>query len=175
MIQHGQKEKKIQDSQDSRGYFFESFNFKEFSRYSLPTRFVQDNESLSQKGVLRGLHFQNPPHSQAKLVRIIRGAILDVVVDLRKSSGTYGQHFSVHLNESNKQILYVPEGFAHGFVTLEDQTLLFYKCSDFYNKEAEETIIWNDPDLMIDWEIEQPILSSKDHKGVSFSTYKSPF
>ncbi|HIA37732.1 MAG TPA: dTDP-4-dehydrorhamnose 3,5-epimerase [Flavobacteriales bacterium] len=161
--------------EDERGYFFESYNFNKFSKHSLPVRFVQDNESLSQKGVLRGLHFQNPPFAQAKLVRAIKGAILDIVVDLRKSSESYGQHFSIQLNEKNKQMLYIPEGFAHGFVTLEDQTLFSYKCSNFYNKDAENTISWNDPDLKIDWQVKQPILSEKDNRGVPFNTYTSPF
>jgi len=160
---------------DERGYFFESYNLNKFSSNQLNIQFVQDNESLSQKGVLRGLHFQNPPYAQAKLVRAINGSILDVVVDLRKSSETYGQYFSINLNEKNKYMLFIPEGFAHGFVTLEDQTLFSYKCSSFYNKEAENSIIWNDPDLNIDWQIEQPILSDKDKRGTPFNTYTSPF
>lgn len=161
--------------EDERGYFFESYNFNKFAEHFLPIRFVQDNESLSQKGVLRGLHFQNPPYAQAKLVRAIKGAILDIVVDLRKSSESYGQHFSIQLNEKNKQMLYIPEGFAHGFVTLEDQTLFSYKCSNFYNKDAENTIIWNDPDLKIDWQVKQPILSEKDNNGIAFNAYTSQF
>lgn len=161
--------------EDERGYFFESYNLNDFSSNHLTIQFVQDNESLSQKGVLRGLHFQNPPYAQDKLVRAINGSILDIAVDLRKSSESYGQSFSINLSAKNKLMLFIPVGFAHGFVTLEDQTLFSYKCSNFYKQEAENTIIWNDPDLNIDWQIEQPILSEKDKRGIPFKTYTSPF
>jgi len=160
---------------DSRGSFFESYNYEEFSRNSISTQFIQDNESFSKKGVIRGLHFQNPPYAQAKLVRTIKGSILDVVVDLRKTSETYGQYFSILLNENNQQMLYIPKGFAHGFATLEDNTIFSYKCSNFYNKTAERTINWKDQDLKIDWNIEHPIISEKDKTGESFCTFKSPF
>lgn len=160
---------------DPRGYFYESYNKKAFAEAGIKDDFVQDNQSLSEKGVLRGLHFQIPPYAQSKLVRVIRGSVLDVVVDIRKNSSTYGKHFSIELSEENKTILYIPEGFAHGFVTLEDNTLFSYKCGNFYNKESEEGLMWNDPDLNIDWRIESPILSEKDQKNSLLKNYNSPF
>ena len=137
--------------------------------------FVQDNQSLSQKGVLRGLHFQAPPYAQAKLVRVISGAVLDVVVDIRKNSPTYGKHFDIELNAENKIMFFIPAGFAHGFATLADQTLFAYKCSNYYNKNSEGTILWNDPDLNINWNIENPLLSEKDLTGKSLRDFVSPF
>ena len=128
---------------DDRGYFFESYNIEKLSKL-IKTDFVQDNESLSQKNVLRGLHFQNPPFAQAKLIRVVKGSILDVAVDLRKTSPTFGRHFKHILSGENKQQLYIPEGFAHGFLCLEDNTILNYKCSNYYNPESENSIIWND-------------------------------
>lgn len=148
--------------QDDRGYFFESYNENEFKKNGLDLKFVQDNQSLSHKNVLRGMHFQHPPYAQGKLVRVIKGAVFDVVVDLRKKSPTYGKHFSIELNEQNKTMLYIPEGFAHGFLTLQDNTIFFYKCTNFYNKEAEDCIIWNDPLININWGISNPIVSEKD-------------
>lgn len=161
--------------EDERGYFFESFNTQKFKDAGLPTDFVQDNQSLSGANVLRGLHFQAPPHAQAKLVRVIKGSVLDVVVDIRKSSATYGKTYSVELTEQNKWMLYIPEGFAHGFKTLEEQTIFFYKCSRLYNKASEGCILWNDTDLNINWNVNNPILSPKDKEGTPFNSFDSPF
>lgn len=149
--------------EDARGYFFESYNKNEFKKNGLNLNFVQDNQSLSQKGVLRGMHFQNPPHAQGKLVRVIKGAVLDVVIDIRRKSKTFGKYFSIELNEQNKTMLYISEGFAHGFLTLEDNTIFFYKCTNFYNKASEDCILWNDPALNINWGISNPIVSEKDN------------
>ncbi len=161
---------------DHRGYFFESYSKKVFGDLGISKDFVQDNESLSaHKDVLRGLHFQAPPHAQAKLIRVIRGAVLDVVVDIRKGSKSYGDHYAVELNEENKLLLYIPEGFAHGFRTLRPNSLFSYKCSAFYNPASECTIAWNDADLSIEWDVNEPILSEKDQKGEQFSSFKSPF
>ena len=160
---------------DPRGYFFESYNRSLFAKHGIDTEFVQDNESLSQKGVLRGLHFQNPPHAQAKLVRVIRGAVLDVAVDIRSSSPTYGQHIALELTEENKTMMLLPEGFAHGFVVLEDNTIFSYKCSRTYSKESEAGILWCDPDLGIDWKIKDPILSEKDKVAQPFKAFSSKF
>ena len=137
--------------------------------------FVQDNLSKSDKNVLRGLHFQAPPYAQGKLVQVIRGSVLDVAVDIRKDSPTYGQHHSVVLSEENKTQFYVPEGFAHGFVTLEDNTIFSYKCTNLYHPNTEGAIIWNDKDLEIDWQVENPIISEKDLKANPFHSFESPF
>lgn len=161
--------------QDERGYFFESYNKGVFKSVGLDMEFVQDNQSLSHKGVLRGLHFQAPPHAQGKLVRVITGAVLDVAVDIRKSSPTYGKHFTVELTEENKTMFYVPEGFAHGFVTLRDHTIFSYKCTNLYNKPSEGCIKWNDTSLNIDWIEKQPLLSEKDLFGIDFASFQSPF
>lgn len=147
---------------DPRGYFFESYNEEKLLNAGIDVRFVQDNESKSQKGVLRGLHFQNPPYSQGKLVRVIQGAVLDVAVDLRKESSTYGQWDSIVLSAENKLMYWVPEGMAHGFLTLKNDTIFFYKCTKAYNKEAEACIRWNDPELNIEWGTDKPILSDRD-------------
>jgi dTDP-4-dehydrorhamnose 3,5-epimerase len=160
---------------DERGYFFEAFNEELFKKNGLNFYFVQDNESKSQKGVLRGMHFQKPPYSQGKLVRVIKGAVLDVAVDLRKDSQTYGQHFSVELTEENKTMYWIPPGFAHGFLTLRDETIFSYKCTNLYNKESEGAIIWNDQDLNIDWGISNPIVSEKDKIAPDFNSFDSPF
>jgi dTDP-4-dehydrorhamnose 3,5-epimerase len=160
---------------DERGYFYESYNQKMFQNAGITDIFVQDNQSFSQKNVVRGLHFQSPPFAQAKLVRVIKGAVLDVVVDIRKNSPTYGKHYAIELTEENFLMLYIPIGFAHGFATLEDNTIFAYKCSNFYNKEFEDTILWNDPDLNINWNIQNPILSEKDKKGKLFRDFISPF
>ena len=138
-------------------------------------RFVQDNESESHKNVLRGLHFQLPPHAQSKLIRFIKGSILDIAVDLRKDSSTYGKHFKHILSGENKKQLYIPIGFAHGFLSLEDNTILNYKCSDYYNANAEASILWNDPDLAIDWGIDNPILAEKDRLAKNLATFDNPF
>lgn len=161
--------------EDNRGYFFESFNADKFIDLGINKVFVQDNQSLSQKGVLRGLHFQNPPYAQAKLVRVIKGAVLDIAVDIRKNSPTYGQTFSIELTEQNKKMLYIPEGFAHGFLTLEDDTIFSYKCSDNYHPEVEDAILWSDKDLNIDWNIENPLVSDKDKIAQTFNDFKSQF
>ena len=161
---------------DGRGYFFESYNQKQFlERTGANVEFVQDNQSLSQKGVLRGLHFQNPPFDQGKLVRVIKGSVLDIVVDIRKSSPTYGKSFALELNEKEKTMLWIPSGFAHGFLTLEDNTIFFYKCTNYYNKASEGGIIWNDPELSIDWNIENPLLSDKDKSLGLFKDLNSFF
>lgn len=160
---------------DDRGYFFESYNFENYREILGGAVFVQDNESKSQKNVLRGLHFQKPPFTQGKLVRVIKGTVLDVAVDLRKNSPTYGQYNIVKLTEENKLMYWVPPGFAHGFVTLEDNTIFTYKCTNIYNKASEGSILWNDPDIGIDWGIENPILSEKDETGSLFKDFISPF
>jgi len=150
---------------DDRGYFFESFNRNTFlEKTGLAIDFVQDNQSASQKGVLRGLHFQHGEFAQAKLVRVLQGRVLDVVVDLRKGSATVGKYFSVELSENSHTQLFVPRGFAHGFVVLSDKAVFFYKCDNFYNKASDRGIIYNDPDLAIDWKLkpEEILLSEKD-------------
>jgi dTDP-4-dehydrorhamnose 3,5-epimerase len=150
---------------DKRGYFFESFNQKTFNQIiGKETIFVQDNESLSQKGVLRGLHYQEGAYAQAKLVRVIKGKVLDVAVDIRKNSITYGKHFSVILSEDNKKQLFIPRGFAHGFVVLSDTAILSYKCDNYYHKPSERGIIYNDSNLNINWQLpeESLIISEKD-------------
>ena len=134
---------------DDRGYFYESYNKERFAKAGLMMDFVQDNESKSDKGVLRGLHFQKPPFAQGKLVRVIKGSVMDVAVDLRKDSPTYGKWESVVLTEENKLQFWIPEGFAHGFVALEDNTIFNYKCTNVYNKESEGSILWNDPDINV--------------------------
>jgi dTDP-4-dehydrorhamnose 3,5-epimerase len=161
---------------DDRGYFFESFNKKKFIELTGYTNeFVQDNQSLSTINVLRGLHFQMPPYAQAKLVRVVRGSVLDIAVDIRKNSPTFGKYFSLELNDKNNLSLFIPEGFAHGFITLEENTLFIYKCSEFYHKESERTIMWNDVDLKIDWKNSNPLISPKDEEGLIFSKFNSPF
>jgi dTDP-4-dehydrorhamnose 3,5-epimerase len=160
---------------DDRGYFYESYNQKTFEKLGITDHFVQDNQSCSQKDVVRGLHFQKPPFAQAKLVRVIQGAILDIAVDLRKHSITYGKYYAAELTAENHLQLYIPVGFAHGFVVLEDNTIVQYKCSEFYNKEYEGTIIYNDPILNIDWNVKNPILAAKDMQGLDFNTFISPF
>ena len=160
---------------DDRGSFFESWNVKKFQEIGIKDHFVQDNQSSSLKGVLRGLHFQNPPYAQAKLVRVIKGSVLDVVVDLRSNSSTYGKHFSIVLSGENFKSIYIPNGFAHGFVALEDNTIFSYKCSEIYNKESEGCLKWNDIDLGIDWNVINPIISPKDMQGQHFKDFKSKF
>lgn len=148
--------------EDERGYFFESFRKDAFDQIGVDIEVVQSNISKSDRGVVRGLHFQNPPHAQGKLVRVLRGSVLDVAVDIRKKSSTFGKHFSIELSESNKLGLWIPPGFAHGFHTLEDDTLFFYDCTARYNPTAEGGILWNDPELGIGWGIENPTLSGRD-------------
>jgi dTDP-4-dehydrorhamnose 3,5-epimerase len=148
---------------DERGEFFESYNYERFKEAGVAENFVQDNQSISSKGVLRGLHFQTGINAQAKLVRVIKGSVLDVVVDLRKNSETFGKHYCIELNNKNNLMFYIPVGFAHGFIALEDNTVFVYKCSAFYNKQAEAGIIWNDNNLGINWGDIKPILSEKDN------------
>ena len=161
--------------EDERGYFYESYNKALFKLNGINDEFVQDNQSLSQKGVLRGLHFQNQPFAQGKLVRVIKGSVLDVAVDIRKNSPTYGHHYDLKLTEKNKTMLWIPPGFAHGFITLENETIFSYKCTNVYNKESEDCILWNDSDLAINWTTETPILSEKDKNGKRFRDFKSLF
>lgn len=163
---------------DNRGYFFESFNQHTFNNETgLNISFVQDNQSRSSKGVLRGLHFQRGDHAQAKLVRVLRGAVLDVAVDLRKSSKTFGEHYSVVLTETSDTQLFVPRGFAHGFIVLTETADFFYKCDNFYNKASESGIIYNDPTLNIDWSMqpEELIVASKDLELPQFFNCKDIF
>ena len=160
---------------DARGYFFESWNKERFIRHGLELDFVQDNESMSGANVLRGLHFQLPPWEQGKLVRIIRGSALDVVVDLRKSESTFGKNYKVVLSAEEKNLLWIPPGFAHGFLTLEDNTIFSYKCTQLYNRESEMALAWNDPELAIDWGISDPIVSEKDKSAGLFRNFNSPF
>ncbi len=160
---------------DDRGYFFEAWNKKAFDAAGIPGEYVQDNESGSEKNVIRGLHFQLPPHAQAKLVRVSRGAVLDVVVDLRQKEPTYMQHFKLRLDEHNHTMLYIPEGFAHGFLTLEDDTIFTYKCTKVYHRESDRGIRWNDPALGIDWESSNPTLSEKDQVAPLLKDFDNPF
>lgn len=161
--------------EDDRGHFFESYSKIAFLNNGINTDFVQDNQSLSHAGVLRGLHFQNPPFAQGKLVRVIKGAVLDIAVDIRKNSSTYGKHFAIKLSEQNKTQFWIPEGFAHGFLTLENNTIFCYKCTNYYNKASEGCIQWNDPDLQIDWNISSPVISEKDKAGEIFKKFNSQF
>lgn len=149
---------------DDRGYFFESFSQREFDEKVCKTVFVQDNESKSSYGVLRGLHFQKPPYAQSKLVRVVKGAVLDVAVDIRKGSPTFGKHVAVELTEDNHRQLFIPRGFAHGFSVLTDEVIFQYKCDNFYAPQSEGSIAWDDPALGIDWYIpfDKVILSEKD-------------
>jgi dTDP-4-dehydrorhamnose 3,5-epimerase len=160
---------------DERGYFLETYNAKAFADIGIHVVFVQDNVSLSKKGVIRGLHFQKPPYAQDKLVRVVRGEVLDVAVDLRVGSPTYGKHQSVILSESNKKMLFIPKGFAHGFCVLSDEALFEYKVSAPYHPECEGGIIWNDADLAIDWKTEYSILGEKDQLLPAFKIFESPF
>lgn len=153
---------------DDRGYFFESFSQSTFAEKVCDTTFVQDNESKSSYGVLRGLHFQKPPFAQSKLVRVIKGAVLDVAVDIRKGSPTFGQHVAVELTGDNHRQFFIPRGFAHGFVVLTDEVIFQYKCDNFYAPQCEGALAWNDMDLGIDWKVpvEKIILSEKDSHNV---------
>ncbi|SDF71696.1 dTDP-4-dehydrorhamnose 3,5-epimerase [Sporolituus thermophilus] len=147
--------------EDSRGYFLETWNAARYKQYGLPEKFVQDNLSFSRRGVLRGLHFQNP-NPQGKLVYVIQGEVFDVAVDIRPGSPTFGQWVGVTLSSDNKRQLYIPEGFAHGFCVMSEAALFAYKCTDFYNPKAEGGIIWNDPDIGIEWPVQEPVLNEKD-------------
>jgi dTDP-4-dehydrorhamnose 3,5-epimerase len=161
---------------DDRGYFFEPFNEARFRvETGLNISFVQDNESMSNAGVLRGMHFQMPPKAQAKLIRVTRGRVLDVVVDLRKTQPTFMKYFAHELSEENKTQMFVPEGFAHGFAVLEDHTIFSYKCSNYYSKEHDRSLAYNDPSVGIEWMLDNPIISEKDLTAGLFSTFESPF
>ena len=162
---------------DSRGYFFESYSKREFEEKIGNVDFVQDNESRSTKGVIRGMHFQKPPYSQAKLVRCVVGKVLDVAIDLRKGSPTYGEHVAVELSEENHREFFIPKGFAHGFEVLSDVAVFQYKCDDYYHPEAEGGIYAFDPELGIEWQtnIENVIVSEKDKKHPKISEFSSPF
>lgn len=160
---------------DDRGSFCETFSKQVFANAGVTDDFVQDNQSVSKANVLRGLHFQAPPFAQAKLVRVTRGAVLDVAVDIRKGSPTYGKHEAVILSAENNTQFYIPAGFAHGFVALEDNTVFQYKCSNYYNKASEGCLLWNDPELNIQWNVSAPLLSPKDLEGVLLKDFNSPF
>lgn len=160
--------------EDARGYFFESFSQKLFNEKVSDTVFVQDNESRSTYGVLRGLHFQKPPMEQAKLVRVVEGAVLDVAVDIRPNSPTYGQQVTIKLSADNKRQLFIPRGFAHGFVVLTPTVVFQYKCDNYYSPDHEGGIAWNDPDLNIDWQVpvEDVVLSAKDKTNITFHDFQ---
>ena len=160
---------------DERGLFYETYSSNKYNAYGVPSSFIQDNESISKKNVLRGLHFQSPPHDQGKLVRVIKGAAIDVAVDIRKQSPTYGKYIMVELTEENKYQLWIPSGFAHGFLSIADETIFSYKCTNHYNKESESGLLWNDKDLNIQWNIQNPIVSEKDVQLTPFSSFNSPF
>ena len=162
---------------DDRGYFFESYNQKKFEKIVCKTSFIQDNESKSYRGVLRGLHFQKPPFQQAKLVRCIKGEVLDVAVDIRKNSNTYGKHISVLLSGENKRQLFVPRGFAHGFLVLSESATVAYKVDNTYAPEYDAGIRWNDKELNIQWGMNESevIISDKDSELPFFSEFESPF
>ena len=163
--------------EDSRGYFFESYNEKIFKQYGIDVQFVQDNESLSSYGVIRGLHFQLNPYAQIKLIRVIQGRILDVAVDIRQGSPDYGKNISIELSSDNKTQFFIPPGFAHGFSVLSESAIVLYKCDQFYNKESEADILFNDPALNIDWGIpaHKAIISEKDKQLPFFADCKNNF
>jgi len=160
---------------DNRGYFFESYNSIHFKNAGIDVNFIQDNQSKSGKNVIRGLHFQKPPYSQGKLVRVIKGAVMDVAVDIRANSPSYGKWEMHLLTEENHTMFYIPEGFAHGFVTLEDETIFSYKCTSLYNKDSEGVIFWDDPTLSINWGVDEPIVSERDKIASFFNDFISPF
>ena len=162
---------------DNRGYFMESYNKKNINKLLGNVNFVQDNESESSRGVLRGLHFQKPPHSQAKLVRCLKGSVLDVVLDLRKDSKTYGIFETILLTEENKKQLFIPKGFAHAFVVLSETAIFSYKVDNYYNPDSESGVLWNDLDLNIDWKINKKeiIVSEKDKSLLAFNNIINPF
>lgn len=163
---------------DERGYFMESFNAREFAeKTGIEINFVQDNESKSRFGVLRGLHFQLPPYTQSKLVRVVKGKVLDVAVDIRKGSPTYGKYVTCEMTEENKRQFFVPKGFAHGFCVLSEEAIFQYKCDEFYHPEAEGAIAWNDPDIAIQWpvEAENVVLSEKDKHHPNLKDFDTPF
>ncbi len=161
---------------DDRGYFFESYQHQKFCDFlGEEITFVQENESMSSINVIRGLHFQKAPFAQGKLVRVSYGKVIDIVVDIRSKSNTYGEIFAIELSQENGKQLWIPEGFAHGFVSLEQNSLLNYKCTNYYNQPSEDAIAWNSSALNIDWGVENPIVSDKDQIAKDFSTFVSPF
>ncbi|MGV3529420.1 MAG: dTDP-4-dehydrorhamnose 3,5-epimerase [Flavisolibacter sp.] len=162
---------------DSRGYFFEAYNDKAFAAAGIENNFIQDNQSRSKYGVIRGLHYQLNPHAQAKLVRVVEGRILDVAVDIRKGSPTYGKHFDIELSADNQKQLLIPAGFAHGFSVLSEYATVLYKCDAYYNKEAEAGILYNDPALNIDWQVPagKEIVSEKDLQLPAFESCSNNF
>ena len=160
---------------DQRGHFMEFYHRKRACELGLTVEFVQDNESYSHRGSLRGLHFQAPPHAQGKLVRVAMGRVWDVVVDIRKGSPTYGNWYGVELSAQNFLQLYVPPGMAHGFAVLEEHTLFQYKCSQYYHRESEGGLLWNDPDIGIEWPLSDPVISEKDLQQPPFVAFESPF
>ena len=162
---------------DDRGFFFESYNEKVFQQHGIEISFVQDNQSRSYYGVVRGLHYQLDPHAQTKLIRVLQGTIIDIAVDIRKGSPTYGKAFSIELSDENNKQLLIPQGFAHGFSVLSETAAVFYKCDRFYNKESEAGILYNDPELNIDWKIpvEKALVSPKDKQLPMFSECRNNF
>jgi dTDP-4-dehydrorhamnose 3,5-epimerase len=160
---------------DNRGGFFEPYNKQLFASHGLNMEFVQDNQSTSCKGVVRGLHLQSPPFAQGKLVRVVSGSAYDVAVDIRKSSPTFGKHIKVKLDAEENKLFWIPEGFAHGFIAMEDNTIFQYKVTNYYNKDSEISILWNDPILNIQWEVEYPVVSEKDMQSPLFKDFISPF
>lgn len=160
---------------DERGLFMETYNQEALASQGFGHRFVQDNESLSLKGVIRALHFQNPPRAQGKLVRVVRGSVWDIAVDIRRGSPWYGRYSKVFLSEENKKMFWLPPGFAHGFVALEEHTLFSYKCTDVYSREHESSIRWDDPDLAIDWGIDNPLVSDRDRNALFFRDHQGLF
>ncbi len=160
---------------DDRGYFFESFRQDVFSKLGIDVNFVQDNQSLSQKGTIRGLHYQAAPFEQGKLVRVVQGKVLDVALDIRKNSPTYGQYYAIELSAENQTQFFIPPGFAHGFSTLEDNTIFCYKCTNYYSKVSEGGVRFDDPALAIDWKVEGLFVSDKDKELPLFNDFVSPF
>lgn len=160
---------------DLRGYFFESYNEESFRAMGIDEHFMQDNQSKSVISTIRGLHFQLPPHEQGKLVRVVRGRIFDIAVDIRRGSPWYGQWVGRELSAENRMMLWIPAGFAHGFVVREDETIVSYKCTRVYHRESEASIRWNDPELAIDWGVENPVVSEKDSNVPFLADIESPF
>lgn len=160
---------------DNRGYFFESFSKKKYEEAGIKGEFVQDNISKSAKGTVRGLHLQIGEKAQGKLCQVIYGRVLDVAVDIRRDSRTFGKHFSIELSEENHIQLWIPKGFAHGFSVLSNEAIFSYKCTEYYDKESERSILFNDPDLAIDWKVEEPIVSDKDLHADTFRQFSSKY
>lgn len=161
--------------EDPRGYFFESFSKNKYNEIGIDLEFVQDNVSKSSKNTIRGLHYQVGEFAQGKLCSVLQGSVIDVAVDIRFGSPTFGKYFSIELSDKNKNQIWIPPGFAHGFVVTSDNTIFTYKCTSLYNKESERTILYNDADLNIDWQIDNPIVSEKDLKGIPFKNIEKDF